>query len=132
MSDADTKTAGLGLKVGDEIVIDHYQYGSTSYYRARVVGKSPTGRINTSRGFEFNPDGTRRGERNSYGRMRIVPFTQEVREWFDREAAIRSIQRFAKESSVHATADLRRVADLIAEIERGAETSTEAAQPKED
>ena len=127
MSDA-TTTAGLGLKVGDEAVIRVDSIGGTSFTVTKIAKVSPTGRLTDGIGNVWNADGKPRGSFR-YCR-RIMPLDDEIRAKMADDA-----ERSRLRVIIHnwatgrvwrdlSTADLRRIAELIAEIDG------EVAQPE--
>lgn len=126
------------LKVGDEAVIVRGHGHTTARRIVTVSAVTPSGRIKTADGSEFNPDGRQRGAAHDpwRGTPRIVPLTPDLRSEIEDDAERSRLQVVIHNWATGrawqgvSTVDLRRVADLIAEIEgKAAQRGNEADQP---
>jgi hypothetical protein len=65
------------LKVGDTVAFNSSQFGIT-WVTAKIIKKTPTGRIEIEQGIKFNKDGHHKiSEYQSY---RLEPYDQEIKD----------------------------------------------------
>lgn len=79
------------LKAGDEIVIDKSNFWNKNLYeKVTVVKITPTGRIKTSDGSQFHPDGREIGGSSDFSPLREI--TPEILELIERRKLLKQLR----------------------------------------
>lgn len=79
-----------GLKVGDEVAI----VTQSGFRRTVKIERiTPTGRIKTDYGYEFDTEGHERGASDYWSRGRIVPYSKEIQEGLERRTLANGMSR---------------------------------------